>query len=216
MYNQLFIINQVVKLNRLRNWKDLYINNCNLEEYVTEDFEAEQVFLTVSKQGYENNLQHIKNLACKSLNVSFFDFGYEENIVLQVPKNIAKNKCASFVNCACDLSQIQGRWNSLRFTDCVLTGSQDISDSEFVSTKILVVNNKSFDLSVFNIKYKIHYYTYNQIFKMLIWILQVNLLMKLLWAHVKFTHNKKVAKMSSRNQNLIRVHSIIIHQQQLK
>ncbi|CAL6081321.1 Hypothetical_protein [Hexamita inflata] len=145
---ELNISNQTVHLSSLRgHWDDLTFINCEFID-TFEDFHVENVYVTVSQQHSKNNLLHLFNITCGHLCVYFNDFSLDCPIILQFPKSIAKQKSACVKNCACDIGTIHGKWNTLNFTDCVLSGSPD--SLEFLSTNIAITNNKYIDLSALN------------------------------------------------------------------
>ncbi|CAL6036838.1 Hypothetical_protein [Hexamita inflata] len=146
---ELNISNQTVHLSSLKgNWDDLTFTNCEFIDYTFQDFQVENVYVTVSQQHSKNNLLHLFNITCGHLYVYFNDFSLDCPIILQFPKSIAKQISAYVKNCACDIGTIHGKWNTLRFTDCVLSGSAD--SLEFLSTNIVITNNKYIDLSALN------------------------------------------------------------------
>ncbi|CAL5997659.1 Hypothetical_protein [Hexamita inflata] len=146
---ELVISNSIVHLSSLKgNWDDLILSNCEIIDYTFEDFQVENVYVTVTQQHNENNQLHLFNITCGHLYVYFNDFSLDCPVILQFPKSIAKQKSAYVKNCACDISTIHGKWNTLCFTDCVLSGSPD--SLEFLSTNIVVTNNKYIDLSALN------------------------------------------------------------------
>ncbi|CAL6081319.1 Hypothetical_protein [Hexamita inflata] len=171
-FKELSISNQVVTLSKLiGKCEDLSLTNCEFIDYTFEDFQVENVFLTITQQNYTDNLLKRININCGILHVFFQDFSIDCPIILQFPKSIAYQKSAKIKNCACDLSAINEKWDSICFTDCVLLGSLNSlkfvdtikvinkfvdlqslcslenSSSEFISTKIVVNNTKQFDLS---------------------------------------------------------------------
>ncbi|CAL5997691.1 Hypothetical_protein [Hexamita inflata] len=146
---ELNISNQTVHLSSLRGkWDDLTFTNCEFIDYTFQDFQVENVYVTVTQQHNENNQLHLFNITCGHLYVHFNDFSLDCPVILQFPKSIAKQKSAYVKNCACDINTIHGKWNTLNFTDCVLSGSPD--SLEFLSTNIVVTNNKYIDLSALN------------------------------------------------------------------
>ncbi|CAL5997693.1 Hypothetical_protein [Hexamita inflata] len=168
---ELNINNQVVKSSCFRGqWSDLTLTNCEFIDYTFEDFQVDNASIMVTQQNYTDNLLKLFNINCGILYVCFQDFSLDCPINLQLPKSITHKKTALIKNCACDLSAINGKWDSISFTNCVLLGSPDSlkfvetikvtnkfidlkalcsseSSSEFIRTKIVVKNTKQLNLS---------------------------------------------------------------------
>ncbi|CAL6081881.1 Hypothetical_protein [Hexamita inflata] len=123
------------------NWETVEFFNCNFEGFF-EDFRAGNISVTLSKENHYNNLQHLLNLVCGDLQIYASNF----QITLQIP-NIIGRKTVNLRNCICDLSCVKGKWNTLNFINCALTGLPN--QQEFKNAKLMISNCISLDLSVF-------------------------------------------------------------------
>ncbi|CAL6092894.1 Hypothetical_protein [Hexamita inflata] len=155
---ELGITNQVVNFSNLKGKLDeLSFDNCEFTNYVSDDFQVENVYVTITQQHCKNNILSLYNINCDHLYVYFNDFS-NYPVILKFPKS--KQKSAFFKNCICDISVLRGKWNTLNFIDCILSRSPN---KQIVSTKIVITNTKYFDLQALDeIKANLIMYLTNQ------------------------------------------------------